>query len=166
MFFKSKKIIKLFLLNAVLWGFLHYFVSYIFLRLNNRTYFSGPLRLRSYAFEKDGRFWDKLFLVRQWKDRVPEGSKIFTGSYNKSELRDKSPASLKSFITEINRAEVTHWMIIFSLPLIFIFNPRWTYIIHSFYALASNIPFIIIQRYNRPRFERLYTRQLKNEDLK
>lgn len=165
MFCRLKKLFKLLFLNAVLWGFIHYFVSYIFLRLNDRKYFSGPLRLKSYTFEKSGSLWNKLFQVRKWKDIVPEGGQIFTGSYNKSELKDKSPAALKSFIIEINRAEVTHWMIIFSLPFILLFNPRWTYIIHGIYALASNIPFIIIQRYNRPRFERLYTRQLKNDDL-
>lgn len=152
-------------MNAVLWGFIHYFVSYIFLNLNDRKYFSGPLRLKSYTFEKNGSVWNKLFQVRKWKDIVPEGGQIFTGSYNKSELKDKSPAALKSFIIEINRAEVTHWMIIFSLPFVLLFNPRWTYIIHGIYALASNIPFIIIQRYNRPRFEKLYERQLKNDNL-
>lgn len=166
MFCRLKKLFKLLFFNAVLWGFIHYFISYIFLCINNHTYFSGPLRLKSYNFEKNGNLWNKLFQVRKWKDIVPEGGQIFTGSYNKSELKDKSPVALKSFIIEINRAEVTHWMIIFSLPLILLFNPRWTFIIHSLYALASNIPFIIIQRYNRPRFERLYTRQLKNEDLK
>lgn len=166
MFCRSKKLFKLLILNVVLWGFIHYFVSYIFLNLNNRLYFNGPLRLKTYTFEKKGTLWNTLFRVRKWKDKVPEGGRIFPGSYNKSELQDKNPAALKSFITEINRAEITHWMIIFSLPLIFTFNPRWTYILHGSYALLSNIPFIIIQRYNRPRFERLYKRQLKNNNLK
>ncbi|CAM4246944.1 glycosyl-4,4'-diaponeurosporenoate acyltransferase [Jeotgalicoccus halotolerans] len=160
-----RKLLKLLLLNAALWGFIHYIISYIFLRLNNRIYFNGFFRLKSYSFENNGVFWSKLFHVRKWKRKVPEGSQIFAGSYNKSELQDKSPAALKSFITEINRAEITHWMIIFSLPIIFIFNPKWTYLIHGLYALVSNIPFIIIQRYNRPRFERLYTRQLKKYEL-
>lgn len=165
LFFNSKKMIKLILLNTIMWGSIHFLVSYIFLRLNNRAYFSGPLRLKTYTFERNGNIWNKLFHVHKWKNKVPEGGQIFTGSYNKSELRDKNPAALKSFIAEINRAEITHWTIIFSLPLIFIFNPRWTYIIHGSYALLSNMPFIIIQRYNRPRFERLYARQLKRDDL-
>ena len=152
------KLLFLFILNGILWFCAHMYVSKLFLRINDQHYIDGPLKLRSFNFEDKGTVYQKYFKVKSWKDKMPEGSQFFTNSYNKRELKDNSPETINEFLVEVNRAEVTHWGILFTLPIVLLFNPRWTYKIHSIYALSANIPFIIIQRYNRPRFEAIQRR--------
>lgn len=161
------KLLFLFILNAILWFTAHMYVSKLFLRINNTQYIDGPLKLKSFLFEDKGTVYQKLFKVKSWKDKVPEGSQFFTNTYNKRELKDNSPETIDAFLVEVNRAEITHWGILFTLPIVLLFNPKWTYMIHTIYALATNIPFIIIQRYNRPRFEAIqqkYNHRLVKED--
>ena len=152
------KLLFLFILNGILWFCAHMYISKLFLRINDQHYIDGPLKLRSFNFEDKGTVYQKYFKVKSWKDKMPEGSQFFTNTYNKRELKNNSPETINEFLVEVNRAEITHWGILFTLPIVLLFNPRWTYKIHSIYALAANIPFIIIQRYNRPRFEAIQQR--------
>lgn len=147
------KLLYLFIINAILWFSAHMYVSKLFLRISDQHYIDGPLKLKSFNFENRGSVYQRLFKVKAWKDRVPEGSQFFTNTYNKRELKDNSRETIDAFLVEVNRAEITHWGILFTLPLVLLFNPRWAYKLHILYALLANIPFIIIQRYNRPRFE-------------
>lgn len=45
--------------------------------------------------------------------------------------------------------------------LFFIWNPLWAGFIMIAYAILANLPFILTQRYNRPRLQRLL--QLKQQ---
>lgn len=56
---------------------------------------------------------------------------------------------------ETQRAEWTHWVSMLPAPLFFIWNPVWAGWLMILYALIANLPFIIIQRYNRPRLLKL-----------
>lgn len=150
------KLLFLFIFNGILWFCAHFYVSKLFLSIDDQHYFSGPLKLNSFAFENKGMIYQKLFKVKAWKDKMPEGSQFFSNTYNKRKLKDNSPETINEFIVEVNRAELTHWGILLTLPVVLLFNPRWTYKIHTLYAFAANIPFIIIQRYNRPRFVALH----------
>ena len=66
--------------------------------------------------------------------------------------------SIKRFILETRRAELTHWLSIVPAPLFFIWNPPWAGWLMVGYAVVVNAPFILIQRYNRPRLEKIRLR--------
>lgn len=162
---RSLKLLFLFTINAILWFCAHMYVSKLFLYISDQHYKDGALKLKSFNYEERGTIYQKLFKVKLWKDKVPEGSQFFTNTYNKRELKDNSPETIDAFLVEVNRAEITHWGILFTLPIVLLLNPRWTYKVHTIYALAANLPFIVIQRYNRPRFEAIQ-KKYNNKKLK
>lgn len=51
---------------------------------------------------------------------------------------------------------IQSWKRLLPAPLFFIWNPAWAGWLMIAYAFIANIPFIITQRYNRPRLRRLY----------
>ncbi len=66
-----------------------------------------------------------------------------------------TPDYVSQYLLENIRAELCHfYTVIFALPLLLITEPRaWFFIIT--YTFILNVPCILIQRFNRPRFERL-----------
>ncbi|NLB98875.1 MAG: glycosyl-4,4'-diaponeurosporenoate acyltransferase, partial [Lactobacillales bacterium] len=91
-----------------------------------------------------------------WKRKLPEGSSIIKSSYNKKHLQGTDKQTFEKFIIETKRAELTHWLLIPPAFVFFIWNPLWAGLVMVLYACVVNIPFILIQRYNRPRLERVH----------
>lgn len=107
----------------------------------------------------------KIIHIKKWKDNVPQFLKIKNINKAKDENSEIDAIYVNNFITETRRGEFMHLIDIifgmiaalflpkayffkYSLPIILI----WTY----FNALS-----IIIQRYNRPRLQKLLTRMEK-----
>lgn len=139
------------------WLVIHLGVSYICFRLPDRwferkTPIRGPKLVKSreeHSYERMG--------IRLWKDRLPEGSSFFQGSFSKKSLSSRDPNYYEKFILEANRGEWTHWLSMLPAPLFFLWNePLYGWIIIG-YALIANVPFIVVQRYNRLRLERIVT---------
>ena len=119
----------------------------------------GPVtRLR--AFEKAGRadVYERRLRVSRWKDVLPEAGGLF-GELSKRHLppggRD---ASLERFAAETRRAERTHWTVLLAGPLALLWSPLWLALLGWALAVACNLPFIVVQRSNRARVERLRRR--------
>ena len=95
--------------------------------------------------------------IRRWKDLVPDVSKMFPGIVPKKVITGRpGPALLRDMLAETCVAELTHLMLcVTGLAMPFMW-PGWggvcTYVV---YVLLGNLPFIMIQRYNRPRFRLL-----------
>lgn len=143
----------LIIINIFAWGFLHYFISYLCFKIP-LNYLKKDSRLfRIKGWEHSGKLWQKLFRVKKWKSRIIEGSSIAKTSYDKSHLHGKREKDLVVFAAETKRAELTHWLLIVPAPLFFFWNPIWAGWIMVIYALVANIPFIVVQRYNRGRIE-------------
>ena len=63
-------------------------------------------------------------------------------------------------------AELIHWLLwLISPVLLLVMKKPWSIVMTVLYGL-SNLPFILIQRYNRPRLLRLYERMAQREQLK
>lgn len=155
----------LLILNILAWFFFHMAISLLLMKAPDAYYEKQSDFYTPFKWEKNGEIWQELFHVRRWKEILPEGSSFVPAAYNKKTLSDTHVDTLKKFITETKRAEQTHWLLMLPAPLFFIWNPPWAGWIMIFYALLANLPFIIIQRYNRPRLERLYRQQvLKNNN--
>lgn len=109
--------------------------------------------------EKDGMIYEKYFKIRKWKEYVPSVS-----SFDKKHLeRNITIPYLKAYLLENLRAEVCHhMMLIMGIVFVFITPSYVNSRIISFTAVA-NIPCIMIQRYNRPRFEKVLKRKLEME---
>ena len=127
---------------------------------------------REKSWEAGGEIYQRLFKVRSWKAVLPELSDFFKKLYPKKKIKTFDAEYLQSYITESCRAELTHFCII-SITLLF---PLWAGFSASLFiiyiSVLLNLPFIVIQRYNRPRIQRLLIRSkqhafsgIKAEDL-
>lgn len=110
---------------------------------------------RCLAFEKEGRVYDRLH-IRKWQNRIPDMSRIFPGLLPAKSLRDgQSQEKLERMIRETCVAECVH---IFLAVAGFGCFCKWrslTSLAMAILFALGNLPFILVQRYNRPRLCRL-----------
>lgn len=104
-------------------------------------------------WEKRGTVYRRVFAVHQWKRFLPDGAAWLGGSPN-NRLATSARASLASVIAETRRAELAHWYMMFCAPIFFLWNPWWARGIMVAYGVASNLPCIFSQRFNRARLSR------------
>lgn len=117
----------------------------------------GPLtRLR--AWERDGRWWNRHLAVRRWKDALPEAGALF-GGYAKDHIRSRAAADLDRFRAETIRAERVHWLSAATGVLHVLWCRPSLAAALAVLGLAGNAPFIVIQRTNRGRLDRILRRR-------
>lgn len=112
-----------------------------------------------FDWEDGGRFYKRVFRLKSWKDRLPDGARWFGGGFAKSALARKQGEYFQRFIRETWRGELCHWAAIACAPVFFLWNPWWGDVIIVAYALAANLPCILVQRYNRARLLRVFPRR-------
>lgn len=144
------------IVDCIVWFIVHMGVAWLLVRMRARSFDPESPLCRCRDWEKDGSLYQKHFRIRRWKHRLPDAAPLLgERGFPKKKLRDKSPAYLSSFLTETCRAEIVHWVIILFSPLFFLWNPLWVGFLMIFYALAENLPMIMVQRYNRYRLRRV-----------
>jgi glycosyl-4,4'-diaponeurosporenoate acyltransferase len=111
------------------------------------------------AWERSGQFYEIVFRIKNWKDRLPDAAHWFGGGFAKRTLAGRNSDYLQRFIRETWRGELCHWVAIGLAPVFFLWNPCWGDWIIVAYALAANLPCILVQRYNRLRLGRLLARR-------
>jgi len=126
-------------------------------------FFPKSLYKENRGFFKEHPFEKKLYkkiLVEKWKDKLPEWGRVW--NFEKKNLnKELSLRYIDKFILETKYAEVGHLgMAILGFACILV-NPS-DYanmaVICSIINLVIQIPFCLIQRYNRPRLVRLKLR--------
>lgn len=113
---------------------------------------------KSYAFEKNGRLYEKLN-IKRWKTKLPDASmilgKLFPWLMPTKRMEGNSAKKAAVLYKETCVAEMTHF---FSALTGFLCVRIWKKsglgIVVSILNALWHIPFILIQRYNRPRFRR------------
>lgn len=136
-------------LNALGLPALQLGAAWLFTRLPD-SLFEPPLPKR----DRSGRY-ERLVGIKLWKDRLPDGAAWFKGGFAKAKLRRRDPDHLARFLRETWRGELCHWTVLAVIPIFFLWNPHWAKLIIALYALAANLPCILVQRYNRHRLHRV-----------
>ena len=117
---------------------------------------------RSRPWEKNGQIYDTILHVKKWKDKAPDNSRIFPWLFKKKVMSFHDPALSLRLLQETCSAEAVHWALTALSPLLFAFlDPIYALVYGLLYDLIGNLPFIVIQRYNRPRLALIYQRQLR-----
>ena len=147
-------------LNVCGWLAIQLVLAWLFLRLPAR-WFAVPVQKGSSRVA--ALVYEKLLRVKSWKHLLPDGAPWFPGGFAKARLQGKSPSYLNRFVAETLRAEICHWFAIACVPVFALWNPWWGLLVNALYALIANLPCILVQRYNRRRFNKvLRTHILKN----
>ncbi|NLD58634.1 MAG: hypothetical protein GX647_03095 [Clostridiales bacterium] len=113
----------------------------------------------AFRWEDGGNFYLR-FSINRWKDRVPDMSRYIPHTFRKKLNVMRSPDHIEGLIRETCVAELVHWVLILLSPLLLVLMPKiWNWACMAIYILLGNLPFIMIQRYNRPRLLKLMERQ-------
>jgi glycosyl-4,4'-diaponeurosporenoate acyltransferase len=141
-------------LNVAGWLVIQLGLAWVFTRLP-LEWFNSPL---AHAWENQGRWYERVFVIKRWKGLLPDGARWFTGGFAKHTLGRRDLRHLDRFRRETWRGELCHWCAMASAPVFFLWNPWWGDVIIIAYAIVANLPCILVQRYNRARLQRVLRR--------
>jgi len=122
--------------------------------------------------EKDGRFYEYL-RVHRWQKALPDASRYFRRIMPPKDLSGDIPKRLPRMLQETCVAELIHWVEgATGFYCVRIWPGMGGVVVALLNLLLLNLPYIIIQRYNRPRLLRLsdrlnrrYERKVQDEDI-
>ena len=111
-----------------------------------------------FPFESGGKIYEKIG-IRRWQSKVPDVSKVFPSMVPPKKLDRDFASRLPDMICETCIAELVH--LVFCVAGLYCLK-LWPGVggvtITVINIVFLNLPFILIQRYNRPRLIRLQQR--------
>ena len=147
--------------SAAALGVLSFFLGRL---LPKRWLHPGKFPFRTYAWED--RLW-KALQIRKWQSKVPDMSRLFKKLMPEKKLTQQTAQDLPLMIQETCVAELTHGLLcIAGLFLLKIWPGAGGVILTVIYIVFGNLPFLLIQRYNRPRLQKLLARQTRRTSRK
>jgi glycosyl-4,4'-diaponeurosporenoate acyltransferase len=141
-------------LNVVAWGAWSALGGYVAHRRSTAAFTRDTRLYRPWPHE-DRVLYERRLRIKRWKDRLPEAGALFAGGFSKRSVSGRDRATLERFVIETRRAEWAHWLIMAAAPFFLLWNPWWVEPIIVVYALAANLPCLLVQRYNRLRLQQL-----------
>ena len=110
---------------------------------------------RPFAAERGGKVYARLG-VRRWKDAMPDMSRAFPGIMPSKKLPPHLTApALVRMVQETCVAELTHALLcVLGFGCVFIGKGAYGWVLAFLFAVG-NLPYIVIQRYNRPKLLRI-----------
>ena len=146
--FFSVLIINIFI--AVIW----HFAVFMICILMDTSFFNEEKKMyRPKKWERGGRFYSDTLKINSWKDIMPQY--IGKNGFSKDHLDALSPEYLDEFIMETCRGEWNHTANCALCIVLMIINRPLSGAIFSLLVFAANMPFTLIQRYNRFRLQKL-----------
>lgn len=124
---------------------------------------------RPWRWEKNGRVYTRLG-IDKWKRLVPDMSRLLPDMVKKqlpASTAAVTAAQAEALVQETCRAELVHGVsCLLGLSFLWLWRGWGGVIVLLVWVLLANLPFILIQRYNRPRLVRLAALLHKREQRK
>jgi len=93
-----------------------------------------------------------------WKRWIPDAGGALPGGVGKASLVRRDRDSLPRLVLETRRAELVHWLLLPAGLLTALWLPPVWVVVNMLFALALNLPCLLLQRYNRARLLRCLKR--------
>ena len=120
--------------------------------------------VRSFSFENNGAVYEKLG-IRKWHKKVPDMSRILPALMPAKNLSGDYGERLPVMIQETCVAEIVHITVsIAGLRCLWMWPGVGGVTVTAIHIILLNLPFILIQRYNRPRLIRLQKKLEKKKE--
>lgn len=156
---KGLSFINMMVWNLFIIGMWHIIVFLACVKLPKSVYDPSKSCFSAKQWEHGGRWYKENLKIHLWKDRLPQH--IGRGGFSKQHLTDVSIDYLDQFILETCRGEWMHIRNCFCVVAVLLVNPLLVGITASIFILVGNLPFAIVQRYNRFRLQVLRKRRLR-----
>ena len=101
----------------------------------------------------------RILHIQSWKTILPDGAAWVGSKFSKRRIQSTDFTYLTHFALETRRGEAAHWAMICCAPLFYLWNPAWACWVITAYMVASNMPCIVAQRYNRFAIARILKRR-------
>lgn len=119
---------------------------------------------RAWKWEQEGGVYRHVG-IQHWKDLVPDMSKILPDMVPKKVNRRETAEEAMILIQETCVAEAVHAvLILLSIGVVILCPNGWGVALMLFDVIFLNLPFILIQRYNRPKLLRLEKKLRRKEE--
>ncbi len=145
--------------DSIAWAVIQTGIAYLAVQLPASLFDHRAWLFRTRAWERGGAIYQDLFRVKQWKTRLPTGGALFAGGFSMKRLASWDRDYLERWVLESCRSELCHWVAMLPAPLFFLWNPIPVGVVMIVYAIAFNVPLVLVQRYNRPRLLALVQRR-------
>ena len=124
--------------------------------LPRRWFDGGRFPYACYKWEKQGKLYTRIGVDR-WKTLVPDMSRILPDMVRKQVTPTAVTAAQAAvLVQETCVAECVHWALtLLSAGIFFLWRSGWAALLWLVYNVLGNVSFIVIQRYNRPRLQKL-----------
>ena len=120
---------------------------------------------RAFAWAREGKIYDKL-RIRDWKDQLPDMSRVMKDMIPKRVGTCPTAEKVMILVRETCVAELIHWLLALCGGVVYLFWKNSVGMLLSFLVFLGNLPFILIQRYNRPALLALAKRLAAREERK
>lgn len=156
------------LVNCIVYLCLTGAIGFVVGRLLSRYRHFNPeaFPYRPFAFEKDGVAYEKLG-IKSWQSKVPDMSRIVPSLIPSKNMHGTvSAEKVEIMLHETCVAEYVHYLLCLSglYGCFHFLQPVAASALYVLY-LFTNIPCMMIQRYNRPRLMRVYKSVKRREVL-
>lgn len=155
--------LRLFKMNIIVFILISLVMTLVCDKIPSKLYDYKKWMFRVRKWEHGGLFYEKYLMVKKWKSKLPDISDFVKWRFNKKHLAESDSEYLSVFLTESCKSEFTHWMIILSTVIFAFWNDSLTTFLFFVAASLLNLPYIIIQRYNRPRLIKLLRRNKQQQ---
>jgi len=151
-------------LRCIIYLTLLSFISFLVGRILPKSWFQENVFLyRAFPFENEGRIYEKLH-IRKWQNKLLDMSRIFPMLMPAKKMNAENRSDIFIMIRETRIAEFTHMILgISGFLCLFLWRGAGGMIVSLLYCIG-NIPFIMIQRYNRPRLEKVQRKQERHRN--
>lgn len=102
-----------------------------------------------WKWEKNGTCYEKI-RIQDWKDHMPDMSRVMKDMVPKRLGFCPTSEQVRTLVVETCVAEVVHAALCLLAPVIWFFWKNGMGVFLSAVVIVCNLPFIMIQRYNRP----------------
>ena len=143
-----------FLINFIFGVIRHYAVLFVCISIDDSVFDPNRKIYRIRKWENEGKFYSDVLKINKWKDFLPQH--VGKDGLSKEHIDNVSIEYLDKFILETCRGEWNHRMnCVFAIVLFTLNGFTNVSVILAAADVFGNIPFLMIQRYNRFRLQRL-----------
>lgn len=157
--------------DSMLWGIVfvafftacwYYAVFYLGCRGTNERFSPDNPRYRALDWEDGGKFYQRHFHIKSWKDKLPQ--RVPEDGFSKEHLEAVTPEYLDEFLVETCRGEWIHFNNFLLSFVLLVVAPKGLRIFSSLINAVIHLPYIMIQRYNRFRLLRCRDRLRRQQN--
>lgn len=159
---RNEPLLNALLINLLLGTIWHYATFFLCISIKKEHFDANRARYRPRKWEKDGKWYAEYLKINKWKDFLPQH--IGKDGFSKDHLDDVSIEYLDEFILETCRGEWNHTANCLFAVVLFLINSFWVAFILTILLCLGNLPFAIIQRYNRFRLVKLKNTLIKKAE--